>query len=340
MPRTRSSSEARRDADARPASGARAGVAARGRRAARRGGLPPASRPADAGQGGPRPSMPGLPCPARSRAGRATDGSRSGGFRHAAVDPRPAGQSVIADVFRQGAGLRRHGRMEEELQAHREAARRRGRLRRRVRRRSRPDITPDEWLSAPSARASTRGSSRSRRNAGRATRSRDSPKGACAKSPGLYRWGSRDWIARMIRKPGAADRYGFLAKQQKMPPFGVDQVSDNDVTMIIRYLRGDYPHAAVASVPAVGPLDAATRRGSLAPAPPRSHRGPDRPVWPARRKCAGRCASRRSGAAQGPGCHPLAVAAAPSAAKSSLALPDPRPGRPPGENQGKRLDFP
>ena len=57
----------------------------------------------------------------------------------------------------------------------------------------------------------------------------------------------------MIRKPGAADRYGFLGDQQKMPPFGPDQVSDNDVNMVVRYLRGDYPRPAADSVAVSGP---------------------------------------------------------------------------------------
>jgi mono/diheme cytochrome c family protein len=45
----------------------------------------------------------------------------------------------------------------------------------------------------------------------------------------------------MIRKPSAADRYGFLEKEQKMPAFGMDQLTPNDIDMVIRYLRGDYP---------------------------------------------------------------------------------------------------
>jgi ubiquinol-cytochrome c reductase cytochrome b subunit len=40
----------------------------------------------------------------------------------------------------------------------------------------------------------------------------------------------------MVRKPGAADRYGFLAEHRKMPAFGTDRVSDNDIDMVIRYL--------------------------------------------------------------------------------------------------------
>jgi hypothetical protein len=47
-------------------------------------------------------------------------------------------------------------------------------------------------------------------------------------------------MARMIRKPGAADRYGFLEQEQKMPAFGQDQLTPNDLEMVIRYLKGDY----------------------------------------------------------------------------------------------------
>ena len=38
----------------------------------------------------------------------------------------------------------------------------------------------------------------------------------------------------------AADRYGFLEQEQKMPAFGPDQLAPNDLEMVIRYLKGDY----------------------------------------------------------------------------------------------------
>ena len=67
----------------------------------------------------------------------------------------------------------------------------------------------------------------------------------------------------MVRKPGAADRYGFLGEDQKMPPFGTDQVGENDLNMIIRYLRGDYPPPTARPEPG---LDVSARLG-IASAP-------------------------------------------------------------------------
>jgi hypothetical protein len=44
----------------------------------------------------------------------------------------------------------------------------------------------------------------------------------------------------MIRKPSAPDLYGFFEDQARMPPFGNDQLSNNDLNMISRFLHGDY----------------------------------------------------------------------------------------------------
>jgi ubiquinol-cytochrome c reductase cytochrome b subunit len=66
-------------------------------------------------------------------------------------------------------------------------------------------------------------------------------KGGTRDAPNLFAWGSPQWLARMIRKPGAPDKYGFLDTKDQMPPFGPDQLSANDLEMVIRYLRGDYP---------------------------------------------------------------------------------------------------
>ena len=45
----------------------------------------------------------------------------------------------------------------------------------------------------------------------------------------------------MIRKPAAPDLYGYLEEKDQMPPFGPDQLTENDVDMVIRFLRNDYP---------------------------------------------------------------------------------------------------
>ena len=45
----------------------------------------------------------------------------------------------------------------------------------------------------------------------------------------------------MIRKPGAPDLYGFYNGDERMFPFGVDQLSQGNLEMIIRFLKNDYP---------------------------------------------------------------------------------------------------
>ncbi len=81
-------------------------------------------------------------------------------------------------------------------------------------------------------------------------------------APNLFAWGSPRWIARMIRKPTAADRYGFLEEEQKTPAFGPDQLPPNDLEMVIRYLQGDYVGAEAS--------------------PPREKSPPGHPVSPAK----------------------------------------------------------
>ena len=58
-------------------------------------------------------------------------------------------------------------------------------------------------------------------------------------APNLFGWGSAQWITRMIHKPGAPDMYGFLKPRDQMPSFA-GQLTANDVTTIVRYLRNDY----------------------------------------------------------------------------------------------------
>lgn len=58
-------------------------------------------------------------------------------------------------------------------------------------------------------------------------------------APDLFAWGSSRWTARMIKAPGHASLYGYLEEEQKMPPFG-GQLTESDVTALVRFLRGDY----------------------------------------------------------------------------------------------------
>ncbi len=102
------------------------------------------------------------------------------------------------------------------------------------------DLTPDEWLSHPEV-AKHPGLEPFQKECGTCHLVEGLSEGGTRDAPGLFRWGSAEWFARMVRKPMAADRYGYMDDGQKMPAFGDDQVSENDLTMIYRYIRGDYP---------------------------------------------------------------------------------------------------
>jgi len=77
-------------------------------------------------------------------------------------------------------------------------------------------------------------------------------------APKLFAWGSPQWIARMIHKPGAPDLYGYLDKKDQMPAFA-DQLSANDTETLIRYLRNDYPGAIF---PSEGPPETAVAKAA------------------------------------------------------------------------------
>ncbi len=66
-------------------------------------------------------------------------------------------------------------------------------------------------------------------------------------APDLFGWGSTRWMTRMIKNPNAPACYGFLEAEQKMPAFG-EQLTDNDVTTLVRYLKGDYLPAGSGSM--------------------------------------------------------------------------------------------
>ncbi len=106
------------------------------------------------------------------------------------------------------------------------------------------DMTPAEWLKSPGV-SSHPGlkSFRSGGECGECHVLAGLTKGGLREAPDLFAWGSPQWLARMIRKPSAADRYGFLEEEQKMPAFGSDQLTPNDLEMVIRYLQGDYVKA-------------------------------------------------------------------------------------------------
>ncbi|MGE3820389.1 MAG: cytochrome c, partial [Isosphaeraceae bacterium] len=66
--------------------------------------------------------------------------------------------------------------------------------------------------------------------------------GGTRDAPKLFGYGSPRWISRMIHKPGAPDMYGYLEPKDQMPSFS-DQLTEIDVTTVVRYLLGDYPPA-------------------------------------------------------------------------------------------------
>ena len=65
-------------------------------------------------------------------------------------------------------------------------------------------------------------------------------------APNLFGWGSPHWITRMVRKPGAPEHYAYLKPKDQMPSFA-EQLTDNDVRTIVRYLLNDYPGAPSSS---------------------------------------------------------------------------------------------
>jgi quinol-cytochrome oxidoreductase complex cytochrome b subunit/mono/diheme cytochrome c family protein len=58
-------------------------------------------------------------------------------------------------------------------------------------------------------------------------------------SPDLFAYNSTRWTARMIRNPNHPKNYGHLEPEQKMPVFA-SQLTDDDLTTLVRYLKGDY----------------------------------------------------------------------------------------------------
>jgi ubiquinol-cytochrome c reductase cytochrome b subunit len=77
--------------------------------------------------------------------------------------------------------------------------------------------------------------------------------GGTEDAPSLFGWGSTQWTARMVKKPGAPDLYGFLEQPGRMASFD-GQLTENDLTTLVRFLKGDF-------LPATAPTDAPTGAG-------------------------------------------------------------------------------
>jgi quinol-cytochrome oxidoreductase complex cytochrome b subunit/mono/diheme cytochrome c family protein len=70
--------------------------------------------------------------------------------------------------------------------------------------------------------------------------------GGDMESPNLFAYGSRAWLRRMIHNPADDDFYGYLDPEDQMPGFQ-GQLSENDLTTLVRYLQGDYTKEPSAS---------------------------------------------------------------------------------------------
>jgi ubiquinol-cytochrome c reductase cytochrome b subunit len=126
-----------------------------------------------------------------------------------------------------------------------------------------PDMTPEEWQNAPGV-ADHPGLEPFQKECGTCHAIQGLSEGGTRESPGLFAYGSPQWITRMIHKPAAPDMYGYLDKKDQMPSFTI-QLTDNDVRSIVRYLRNDYSGAP--GVP-VGPTTPApTANDAAGPTP-------------------------------------------------------------------------
>ncbi len=106
------------------------------------------------------------------------------------------------------------------------------------------DSTVDEWLNSPGV-SDHPGLAPFQKECGKCHVIDGVSEGGLRDAPNLFGWGSPRWIARMIRKPRSADKYGFLDETQEnqMPAFGPDQITPSDLDVLIRYLKDEYVKA-------------------------------------------------------------------------------------------------
>ncbi len=62
------------------------------------------------------------------------------------------------------------------------------------------------------------------------------------RAPGLFAYGSSQWLGRMIKNPAERGLYGFKKAHEQMPGFA-DQLTPNELEMLVRLLRDDYVKA-------------------------------------------------------------------------------------------------
>jgi len=107
-------------------------------------------------------------------------------------------------------------------------------------------MTPDDWANIPGVSDHLKEDSPFQKECGTChviDHSDGLTKGGTRDAPSLFAWGSDYWITRMVRNPRSSDKYGFLDEKApgQMPSFGHEQLTESDLDVVIRYLKGDYP---------------------------------------------------------------------------------------------------
>jgi ubiquinol-cytochrome c reductase cytochrome b subunit len=67
--------------------------------------------------------------------------------------------------------------------------------------------------------------------------------------PSLAKYGSAAWLSDFIRHPGAARHYG---EKNRMPSYSPTQITDEELSLLVRWMTGDYLPTEVEDYPAVG----------------------------------------------------------------------------------------
>jgi len=114
-----------------------------------------------------------------------------------------------------------------------------------------PDLTPAAWADDPKVKGHPGRALYQKECAScHSTRGIGPGSEKAPLAPDLFAWGSDRWTARLIQAPGAANFYGYLEEEQKMPAFG-DQLTEADLATVVRYLKGDYYRPEPARAPTI-----------------------------------------------------------------------------------------
>ncbi len=109
------------------------------------------------------------------------------------------------------------------------------------------EMTADDWLSSPGV-SDHPGMAPFEKECGTCHVIDGWTEGGLRDAPKLFGWGSLHWTRRLIHNPAASDLYGYLDPKDRMPAFGPDQLTENDLETVIRYLKHDHPGRATPSV--------------------------------------------------------------------------------------------